>query len=145
MSNSILSLSKSKFREKRPRSCRFCGTLDPRSEWVSADFHGVQTISSKKSLVIQHITAWTWTIRHNTQNYCRSHHVLPELMFKDKTSQGMEHVCLLGHQKELGCQKKCPERSFFIYGMSMNHPEDGVEDKPVVLTDNHPAPSKCHS
>ena len=40
-SDSILSFSKAKRQEKCPRSCRSCGTLDPRSEWVFAHFHGV--------------------------------------------------------------------------------------------------------
>ena len=51
-SDSILSFMKSKFREKWPRSWRSCRTLDPRSEWVFQDFHGVQIISGKKSPVI---------------------------------------------------------------------------------------------
>ena len=41
-----------KFREKCPRSWRFCGSLDPRSVSVFGDFHGIRIISSKKSLVI---------------------------------------------------------------------------------------------
>ena len=45
-------LPKPKFREKCPRSCRSCETLDPGSEWVFADFHGVEITSSKKSPVI---------------------------------------------------------------------------------------------
>ena len=47
-----VSFNKSKFREKCQSSCRSCATLDPRSEWVFADFHGLQIISSKKSPVI---------------------------------------------------------------------------------------------
>ena len=54
-SDSILSCNKSKFREKCPRSCRSFRTLDPRSKWGFADFHGVQIIASQKSPVICNI------------------------------------------------------------------------------------------
>ena len=62
-----------KISRKRPRSCRSCRILDPRSEWVLADFHGVQIISSKKSPVICHITYYSMDDNQcNTQKYRRS-------------------------------------------------------------------------
>ena len=58
-----------KFSKKCPRSCRSCGNLDSGSDWVFADFHGIQIISSKKPPVIQNILIRT--IRRNSQKQGR--------------------------------------------------------------------------
>ena len=73
-SDSILSFTKPKFREKCLRSRRSCGNLDSRSEWVLPIFIGFKSFHQRNPGHIKH------------------HLVLPEFTFRDKTPQGMEHV-----------------------------------------------------
>ena len=73
------------------------------------------------------------------------HHVVPELTFKDKTPQGVEHVCLHEHPKILGCKLRIGVAKFDFGGATatskqyevspLTPPREGSGDGHHAITD----------